>query len=296
MNTRDIGIGLIVVVLWGLNFIAIKVGLQDAPPLLLGAMRFLVAAVPAIFFIKKPPVSWPWLIALGLSINVGQFAFLFMGMKWGMPAGLASLVLQSQAFFTLAIAVALLGERWRWNHIAGLALAACGMAVIGLQQDTDMTALGFWLVIGASLSWGTGNVITRKATQGVPPFSMLALVVWSGAVAILPLALLSLVIEGPGAWVTAWHAFGWSTAGSLAYLAYGATLAGYGLWGSLLSRYPAATVSPFALVVPVVAMSSSAIVLGEALTLWQMVGALLVMSGLVINVFGGRWVIRTNGN
>jgi len=295
MNSRDIGIGLMVVVLWGLNFIAIKVGLQDAPPLLLGALRFLAAAVPAIFFIKKPPVPWRWLIALGLSINVGQFALLFMGMKWGMPAGLASLVLQSQAFFTLGIAVVFLGEHWRWNHIAGLALAACGMAVIGLQQNTNMTTLGFWLVIGASLSWATGNVITRRATQGVPPFSMLALVVWSGAVAIIPLALLSLLVEGPAAWAATWHTFHWTTVASLAYLAYGATLAGYGLWGSLLSRYPAATVSPFALLVPIVGMSSSALILGESLSQWQLAGAALVMAGLGINVFGGRWQIKMNG-
>lgn len=288
MKGKDIGIGLIVVVLWGLNFIAIKVGLQDAPPLLLGALRFLTAVVPAIFFIKKPPVPWRWLIALGLSINVGQFAFLFMGMKFGMPAGLASLVLQSQAFFTLAIAVVFLGEHWRWNHVAGLTLAACGMAVIGLQQDTGMTSLGFWLVIAASLSWATGNIITRKATQGVPPFSMLALVIWSGAVAILPLALLSLLVEGPASWVAAWEAFSWTTGSSLLYLAYGATLAGYGLWGRLLSRYQAATVSPFALLVPIVGMSSSALILGESLSIWQMIGAALVMAGLGINVFRGR--------
>ncbi len=289
MNVRDIGIGLIVVVLWGLNFIAIKVGLQDAPPLMLGAMRFLAAAIPAMFFIKKPPVPWRWLIALGLSINVGQFALLFMGMKYGMPAGLASLVLQSQAFFTLGLAAVFLGERWRWNHIVGLALAACGMAVIGLQQNTGMTALGFWLVIGASLSWGTGNVITRKATQGVPPFSMLALVVWSGAVAIIPLALLSLVFEGSASWISAWHGFNWRTGAAVAYLAYAATLGGYGLWGKLLSRYPAATVSPFALLVPVVGMSSSAMLLGESLSEWQVIGAVMVMSGLAVNVFGGRW-------
>lgn len=293
MKTKDMGIGLLVVILWGMNFIAIKVGLQDAPPLLLGALRFLAAAIPAVFFIKRPPVPWKWLIALGLSINVGQFAFLFMGMKYGMPAGLASLVLQSQAFFTLAMAVAFLGERWRWYHLWGLVLSACGMGFIGLQQNTDMTLLGFWLVIGASLSWAIGNIITRKATRGVPPFSMLALVVWSGAVAILPLGLLSLVLEGPALWGETWNSFTWSTGASIAYLAYGATLGGYGLWGRLLSRYPAATVSPLALLVPVVGMSSSSAILGEKLSQGQMVGALLVMIGLVVNVFGGRWSEKT---
>lgn len=295
MKLSDIGSGIIVVILWGLNFIAIKYGLMDAPPLLLGAMRFVAAAFPAIFFIKKPPVSWPWLIALGLSINVGQFAFLFMGMGNGMPAGLASLVMQSQVFFTLGIAAVFLKEHWRWFHVVGLSLAACGMAVIGLQQGTAMKPLGFWLVVGAAFSWAIGNVITRKATQGVPPFSMLALVVWSGAVAILPLALLSLVLEGPAAWAQAASNFSGTTALSVAYLAYAATLAGYGLWGRLLARYPAASVSPFGLLVPIVGMSSSAFILGESLSRWQLLGALLVMGGLSVNVFGSRVSKRSEG-
>ncbi|TWH51951.1 EamA family transporter [Sporomusa sp. KB1] len=289
MCRRDIFLGLIVVVIWGLNFIAIKVGLQDVPPLLLGALRFLVASLPAIFFLPRPPVSWRWLVILGLTINVGQFAFLFLGMKLGMPAGLASLVLQSQAFFTLALAVTMLGERWRWHHLVGLTLAACGMAIIGSQQGGNMTAVGFWLTLAAAASWGSGNVIMRQATQGVPPFSMLSLVVWAGAVAIVPLALLSWCIEGPIAWQAAWRSPSLKVAASVLYLAYFATLVGYALWGKLLSRYPAAVVSPFALLVPVLGMSSSAWLLGEALSLWQTLGALLVMTGLVVHVFGAKW-------
>lgn len=288
MSRRDIGMGLIVVVLWGLNFIAIKLGLGDMPPLLLATIRFVVVCLPAIFFLPKPPVAWRWLIALGLTINVGQFAFLFMGIKLGMPAGLASLIHQSQAFFTLVIAVLLIGERWHWNNLAGLLIAACGMAVIASQQGSSMTAIGFWLTLTGAASWGAGNVIMRRATQGVPPFSMLALVVWAGAVAILPLALLSLCIEGPAAWQAAWNTITWTTGASIIYLAYFATIGGYGLWGKLLSRYPAAVVSPFALLVPVVGMSSAALFLGEAFSLHQVIGALLVMAGLGVHVFGGR--------
>jgi O-acetylserine/cysteine efflux transporter len=290
MRNKDIGLGLIVVTIWGLNFIAIKVGLQDMPPLLLGAIRFFVVAFPALFFIKKPPVPWVWLIALGLTINVGQFAFLFMGIKYGMPAGLASLTHQSQAFFTLGLAVVFLGEHWRWNHVLGLILAAIGMAIIGLQQNTTMTAVGFWLVLVAAFSWAAGNVIIRQVTQGVPPFSILALVLWSGAVAVIPLALLSLVFEGPAAWSSAFQSFSWSTAASLIYLAYAASLVGYWLWGKLLFRYPAATVSPFALLVPIIGMSSSVLFLNESLSLWQLLGAILVMAGLAVNVFGSRWI------
>lgn len=276
--------------LWGLNFIAIDMGLGNMPPLMLAAVRFVVVCFPAIFFLPKPPVPWKWLIALGLTINVGQFAFLFMGIKLGMPAGLASLVHQSQAFFTLIIAALFIGEKWHWNHLTGLIIAACGMVVIASQQGSSMTAVGFWLNLAGAASWGVGNVIMRRATQGVPPYSMLALTVWAGAVAILPLGLLSLLIEGPGAWQAAWSSINWITVASLIYLGYCASLAGYGLWGSLLSRYPAAVVAPFALLVPVVGMSSASLFLGEAFSLQQLIGALLLMTGLVVNVFGGRWI------
>ena len=289
MKQRDLLMGLLVIIIWGVNFIAIKIGLQDVPPLLLGTLRFILACFPAIFFLPKPPVSWPWLIALGLSINVGQFSFLFLGMKAGMPADLASLVLQSQAFFTLLIAVTWCKEVWRWNHLVGLVLSACGMAIIGLQHGGDMTTLGFGLTLAAAASWGIGNVIMCRATLGVPPFPILSLIVWAGVVAILPLALLSWLLEGYDAWVLAFHSSSWTTLGSVVYLAFLATLVGFGLWGKLLSRYPAATVSPLALMVPLVGISSSAIILGESLSIAQSLGALLVMLGLVVNVLGGRW-------
>mgnify|MGYP001788527861 CR=1 FL=1 len=290
MSRRDIGLGLIVVVLWGLNFIAIKLGLGNMPPLLLATLRFVVLCLPAIFFLPRPPVAWRWLIALGLTLNVGQFAFLFLGMKLGMPAGLSSLIHQSQAFFTMLIAVLFIGERLHWNNLIGLIIAAAGMALIAVQQGSSMTTAGFWITIIGAASWGAGNVIMRRATQGVPPFSMLALVVWAGAVAILPLGLLSLLIEGPAAWKTAMQSFNLTTVASIIYLAYFASLCGYGLWGKLLSRYPAATVAPFALLVPVVGMSSATILLRESISLWQVIGAILVMAGLIVHVFGGRWI------
>jgi len=293
MQRQDLLIGLLVIIVWGLNFIAIKLGLQTMPPLLLGSLRFLLACVPAILFLPRPPIRWPWLIALGLSINVGQFAFLFLSMKVGMPAGLASLLLQSQAFFTLFIAVLWLGERLQWNHVVGLILSVCGMTIIGLQQEGTMTLTGFGLILIAAACWGIGNIIMRQATVGVPNFSILSLVVWSGAVAILPLMMLSLAIEGYDAWLTAFHSATWTTVSSVIYLAFFATLVGYGLWGKLLYRYPAAVVSPLALMVPLIGMSSSAMFLGESLSLSQALGALLVMLGLAIHVFGRRWKTST---
>lgn len=292
MNRRDIGIGLIVVILWGLNFNAIKLGLENMPPLLLATIRFIVVCIPAIFFLPRPPVAWRWLIALGLTLNVGQFAFLFWGMKLGMPAGLSSLIHQSQAFFTLLIAVIFIRERLYWNNLLGLIIAAGGMVIIALQQESSMTAVGFGVTLIGAASWGAGNVIMRRATQGVPPFSMLSLVVWAGAVAIFPLGLLSFFIEGSAAWKAAWSSMNWVTAACIAYLAYFASLGGYVLWGKLLSKYAAATVAPFALLVPVIGMSSAALLLRESFSGWQLMGALLVMAGLVIHVFGREWVKR----
>ena len=288
MSKHGIGIGLIVAVLWGLNFIAIKLGLADMPPLLLATIRFIIVCIPAIFFLPKPPVGWRQLIALGLTLNVGQFAFLFVGIKLGMPAGLSSLVHQSQAFFTLVFAALILGERWEWNNLTGLIIAAGGMVVVGSQQGGSMTAAGFWLTLCASSSWGMGNVVIRRASKDTPPFSMLSLVVWAGAVAILPLGLLSLLFEGPAVWKTAWDSLNWVTLVSIIYLAYFASLCGYGLWGRLLSRYPAAAVAPFSLLVPIIGMSSAVLFLNETFSLWQIIGAILVMLGLAVNVFGGR--------
>jgi len=288
LSKHGIGIGLIVAVLWGLNFIAIKLGLADMPPLLLATIRFIIVCIPAIFFLPKPPVGWRQLIALGLTLNVGQFAFLFVGIKLGMPAGLSSLVHQSQAFFTLVFAALILGERWEWNNLTGLIIAAGGMVVVGSQQGGSMTAAGFWLTLCASSSWGMGNVVIRRASKDTPPFSMLSLVVWAGAVAILPLGLLSLLFEGPAVWKTAWDSLNWVTLVSIIYLAYFASLCGYGLWGRLLSRYPAAAVAPFSLLVPIIGMSSAVLFLNETFSLWQIIGAILVMLGLAVNVFGGR--------
>jgi O-acetylserine/cysteine efflux transporter len=293
VKRSDIGLGLIVVLLWGLNFIAIKLGVAQVPPLMLASIRFLLVSIPAVFFLPRPPISWKGLIALSMTLYVGQFGFLFLGIKLGMPAGLASILHQSQAFFTLLVAVIFLKEKLHWNHLAGLLIAAAGMMIIGYQQNTNMTAIGFWFILIASSSWGVGNVIMRKVTQGIPPFSMLSLVVWSGFVSFFPMTILSLIIEGFSSWQQAISVMNWTSAFSFMYLAYLSSLAGYGLWGTLMSRYPATVVAPLALLVPIIGMSSTALFLGEIFTFWQLAGSVLVMAGLAVNVFGNR-IMKAN--
>lgn len=284
MTPKDLLLALLVIVVWGLNFVVIKVGLQGMPPMLMGALRFMLAAFPAILFVRRPQVPLRWMLAYGMTISVGQFAFLFYAMYVGMPAGLASLVLQSQAFFTLFFAALFLGERLRGSNLFGLLVAASGLLLIGLQGGQAMTLAGFALTIAAASMWALGNVVTRKLGK----VNLVGLVVWGSLIPPLPFLALSLWLEGPELISQSLRSLGLDSLLVLAYLAFGATILGYGLWSRLLSRYPASQVAPFSLLVPVVGISSAALLLGERLGGLQMLGAALVMVGLLINVWGGR--------
>lgn len=295
MTPKDLLLALLVIVVWGMNFVVIKVGLHGMPPMLMGALRFLLAAFPAILFVRRPQVPLRWMLAYGMTISLGQFAFLFYAMYVGMPAGLASLVLQSQAFFTLFFAALFLGERLRGSNLFGLLVAASGLVLIGLQGGQAMTLAGFALTIAAASMWALGNVVTRKLGK----VNLVGLVVWGSLIPPLPFLALSLWLEGPALISQSLRTLGLDSLLVLAYLAFGATILGYGLWSRLLSRYPASQVAPFSLLVPVVGISSSALLLGERLGGLQMVGAALVMAGLLINVWGGRlldsWRQRSAG-
>jgi O-acetylserine/cysteine efflux transporter len=280
-------LALVVVLAWGVNFVVIKVGLHGVPPMLLGALRFTVAAVPAVFFVKRPNLPWRWLLAYGATISFGQFAFLFSAMYVGMPAGLASLVLQAQAFFTLMFAALFLHEHFRVPNIVGLLIAAGGLAVIGLQSGHSMSVAGFVLTLCAACMWALGNIVTKK----VGKVDLVGLVVWGSLIPPLPFFAASYLFEGPQKIVAALSGISAMSIFAIVYLAFIATLIGYGLWSRLLSRYPASQVAPFSLLVPIVGLASASLLLDEQLTAVQIGGALLVMAGLAVNVFGG-WVVQ----
>lgn len=290
MAPKDLLLALVVIVAWGLNFVVIRVGLDGLPPMLLGALRFVLAALP-VFFVRRPNLPWRWLIAYGATISLGQFVFLFQAMANGMPAGLASLVLQSQAFFTLAFAALFLGERMRGASLLGLLIAGGGLLLIGLQNGHSTTLLGIVLTLIAASMWAMGNVLTRKFGK----VNLMGLVIWGSLIPPIPFFLLSLWLEGPQRIEHALLNIGMSSVLALLYLALVATLLGYGLWSRLLSRYPAGQVAPFSLLVPVVGLSSSAVLLGERLSTLQWAGAGLVMLGLLVNVFGGKLWQRLQG-
>ena len=284
MTPRDFGLTLLVVTVWGVNFVAIKWGVDEVPPLLLTALRFACAAVPAVFFIKRPKIGFGILVAYGFAIGVVQFGLLFAAIKLGMPAGLSSLVMQLQAFFTIGLAVAFLGERPGPFQLVGALVAFAGIATIGLERLEGAALVPLLMTIAAALFWGIGNIITKRAGN----IDMLSFVVWSSLVPPIPLFLASLVFEGPGALPQALGDVTWLGGSSLLFIAYASTLFGYGAWSVLLQRYPANLVAPFTLLVPIAGVGSAALLLGETISGVEVVGSVLVFGGLAANVFGPR--------
>ena len=261
MSRKDGLLALLVVVVWGLNFVVIKVGLHNMPPLMLAGLRFLLVAFPAIFFVARPKIPLSLLLGYGLTISFGQFAFLFSAIKFGMPAGLASLVLQAQAFFTIILGAFAFGERLQGKQRVGIALA---------------------------LSWASGNIFNKKIMQHTSRPAVMSLVVWSALIPVVPFFLASILLDGPTQIIKSLVTIDMTTILSLVYLAFVATIVGYGIWGSLLGRYETWRVAPLSLLVPVVGLASAAVLLDETLTGLQLLGALLIMAGLYINVFGFR--------
>jgi O-acetylserine/cysteine efflux transporter len=279
-----------VVAVWGYTFVPIKVALVEVPPFALAAMRFLFAALPMALFVRAPVMPWRSVVAYGSAIGIGQFGLLFLGIKMGMPAGLTSLVIQMQAFFTIGLAVALTGDRVQRHNIAGGVIALIGIAVLAwhkLAIEPSATMLGFLLVIAAAFAWATGNIIAKRGA-GNHGADMFALVVWSSLVPPIPLALLSYMTEGGSA---VWQAVSHMSLKAWAcvfVMSYGGTLFGYASWNALLHRYPTPLILPFSLLIPISGFASGALFLDESLAALQAVGALQVFAGLAVNVFGPR--------
>ena len=298
LSRADWAKALVVVVVWGLNFVVMKWGLATLSPLVLCALRFLAASLPFLLFVRPPRhLSWGVMAAYGLVQGVGQFGLLFTGMQLGMPAGMSSVVLQTQAFITMLMAAALLGEtphRWQW---LGLCIAIGGLAFIGAAHGdgaSGMTLAGFLLTVGAAAMWAGSNLLTRVAArQG--PYEPVSFIVWSSVFPIVPLLLLACVVDGTEAVVQQLRGLGGRELGVVAYLALLSTLLGYGLWTRLLQRYATSTVAPLSLLVPVVGLLSAMLLLGERPTAWQWMGTLGVLAGMVINQFGGLWAKRRRG-
>ena len=283
-----LALAVVVMAVWGSNFVVIRHALDDLPPLTLAALRFTAVFLPAALFVRRPEARWTNLAAYGLLIGAGQFGALFIAMRSEITPGLASLLMQAQVFFTIGLSMAILRERVRRYQVAALLLAVAGVGVILQHTDGSVTSLGLLLVAVASFSWASGNIVQRSAGR----VDMLGYVVWSSVFAVPPLFALALLVDGPTAMVEGVAQADWVTWSAVAWQAVGNAMFGYGVWGWLLARYPAATIAPLSLLVPVFGLASSALVLGEPLQGWKLGAAALVMAGLAIGVLWPRLTRR----
>lgn len=284
MRPRHVAVAVMIAAIWGVNFVVIDVGLASLPPLLFAGLRFVAAAFPAVLFVRRPAIPWRWFLLIGLPLGVGQFGLLFIGMHMGMPAGLSSLVLQTQALFTALFAAVMLRERPRRAQAAGMVVAFAGIGLIGLSFGQGGTLLAFALCLAAAGMWGLANIGLRTAG---PPDAF-AFMVWVSLVPPLPLLGLSLVFEGPRADAHALAHISLGGLGALGYVAYISTLVGFGFWGWLMRRYDAGQVAMYSLLVPPFGMSSAALFLGERITVADAVAALLIVGGVALGSVGRR--------
>ncbi|HKX65217.1 MAG TPA: EamA family transporter, partial [Rhizomicrobium sp.] len=291
LSWRDALLALAIVFVWGTNFVVIRLGLDALPPLFFATLRFLFVVLPAVFFLPRPRnigvsqsdrkyVAWSNLAFYGVCIGLFQFGLLFIAMNGHIPPGLASLVVQMQVFFTIGLSMWRTGERIKPRQLAAFALAIAGMAVIAAHSGHGVTLPGLGLVLLAAMAWALGNQAGREAGK----VNMLAYVVWAALFSVPPLLLLSLWLEGPTAILAGIEHAGAVTWAAVLWQSAGNTMFGYACWAWLLSRYPAATVAPMSLLVPVFGFGASAILLGEPLPLWKIAATLLIMAGLSINL------------
>lgn len=278
-------LALLVVTIWGINFLFVKLGLDEISPLLLCAVRFLLASVPAIFFIKPPAIPFRMVAIYGLVMFALQFSLLFIGMHAGMTPGMASLTMQVQVFFSMFFAAILLAERPSIWQIVGAVVSFVGIGLVAMHLDRNISVFGFLFILAAAATWGVGNLITKKTNN----INMIALVVWGSFVASFPLLMLSLLFEGASSIVYSYHHLTWQGIISVLYIVYVSTWVGYGVWNWLLGRYPVGMIVPFTLLVPIVGILSSVLVLGEPFQLWKLTAGLLVIGGLCINLIGARF-------
>ena len=279
VSPRHALLAVAVMAVWGTNFVVIHVGLQHLPPLMFAALRFTVALLPAVLFIPRPSVPWRNLAAYGLLIGVGQFGILFIAMNGQITPALASLVVQTQVFFTVALAAYQNGERVRPFQFVALSITTMGLVLIMAHTDASTTPLGLALVLLAALSWAFGNMVIRST----PDADMLGYVVWASIFSIPPLLAASFLFDGwPAIRDGLAHADA-ATWGAVVWQGWGNTLFGFAVWGWLLGRYPVAAIAPTSLLVPVFGFAASALWLGEPLQAWKLEATALVLVGLIIN-------------
>ncbi|MDN5853077.1 MAG: EamA family transporter [Actinomycetia bacterium] len=295
MNARHRMLAITVAAIWGINFVAIDRSLEHFPPMFLVALRFALLALPTIFFVPRPQVRLRWLIGYGTGFGTLQFAFLYWGMDSGMPAGLASLVLQASAPFTVVLGATFLRERISGRQVLGIVIAVGGLAIVGSHRAQVASVLPFVLTLCGAFGWAIGNVCSRQAR----PQNPLHLTLWMSVVPPIPMLALAYLVEGPqrigDSLATAFTADALPALIGLAYTVLIATALGSGIWTWLMARHPAGVVAPFSLLVPVAGMSAAALLLHESISAYEVTGGAIVVGGVLLGSIGRRARPRAEG-
>ena len=286
MPLRHTLLAVTVALIWGINFLAIDASLQQFPPFLSVALRFAVIALPTILFVRRPRVRTRWLLGYGLGFGILQFLFLYWGMAAGMPTGLASLVLQASAPFTVVLSAVFLRERLSGIQVAGILVAVAGLALVGWSRGAHAALLPFLLTLAGAFGWAIGNVCNRQAQTHEP----MRFTLWMSTVVPVPMLVVSLAADGPHAIAASLTTLGTRTGltalAGIAFTAVVATIIGSGLWSWLMARHPASAVAPFSLLVPVVGISSAWLVLGERPRPVELLGAAVIIAGVALGSVG----------
>lgn len=284
MKTHHLLLAVLITAIWGINFSVIKLGLHSVDPFILAGIRFTLCALPALFFIKKPDVPWRYIISYGLVFGIGLWGLVNLGIKTGLSAGIASLLLQFSAFFTLILGSRVFKERLSRYQIIGFIIACAGLMSIVFITDGSVTLSGMLLVLAGAVAWSIANVINKKAATG----QVFAFLVWSGAFSPIPLFLLGWLVNGGSGFSLLFSHMDTRAVLSILFQVYPNTLFGYWVWNSLLKQYPVSTVAPLSLLVPVFGILGSMVIFGESITLIKLVALLLIICGLAVGLYGQR--------
>ena len=284
MKTRHLLLALSITAIWGLNFSVIKLGLSSVDPLILAGIRFTLCALPAIFFIAKPDVQWRYIIGYGLVFGIGLWGLVNLGIKSGLSAGIASLVLQFSAFFTILLGSWVFKEAISRYQLAGMGIACCGLLSILSIVDGTVTTVGLLLVLLGAVAWSAANVIIKKARTT----QVFAFLVWSSAFSPIPLFALDYAVNGSAGYSALVNQLDYRAVLSILFQVYPNTLFGYWVWNSLLKRYPVSTVAPLSLLVPVFGLLGSVMIFDESLSFNKILAVVLIVAGLGVGLYGQR--------
>jgi len=284
MKTHHLLLAVLITAIWGVNFSVIKLGLHSVDPFILAGIRFTLCALPALFFIKKPDVPWRYIISYGLVFGIGLWGLVNLGIKTGLSAGIASLLLQFSAFFTLILGSRVFKERLSRYQIIGFIIACAGLISVVFITDGSVTLSGMLLVLAGAVAWSIANIINKKAATG----QVFAFLVWSSAFSPIPLFLLGWLVNGGSGFSLLFSHMDARAVLSILFQVYPNTLFAYWVWNSLLKQYPVSTVAPLSLLVPVFGILGSMVIFGESITLIKVVALLLIICGLAVGLYGQR--------